>query len=208
MIKTKYRQTKPATPGVVVFGLNASGKPKAAYFPEKHASLARTAARKLGLSVFRLTSRDAVDLAGKLPTGKVYANGRAFVSYVRRELYEKLTTLARRAGASRQALRVCSAAKASPAVRSSSAKPLSGQKATSAAAANPLPNSWPAIDVGHLVIAQAADPGDGWWEAIVVGKDEDMLTLQWRDYPKEPKLVRHRAAVALLRPIPDQPSTA
>jgi hypothetical protein len=25
-----------------------------------------------------------------------------------------------------------------------------------------------------------------------------MLTLRWRDYPKQPKVVRHRAAVALI----------
>jgi hypothetical protein len=40
---------------------------------------------------------------------------------------------------------------------------------------------------------------DGWWEAIVIARDGDMLTIRWRDYPG-PKLVRHRTAVALLKP--------
>jgi hypothetical protein len=50
------------------------------------------------------------------------------------------------------------------------------------------------------VIAQEDDAGDGWWEAIVIAVDGDRLTLQWRDYPKQPKIKRHRTAVALLKP--------
>ena len=26
---------------------------------------------------------------------------------------------------------------------------------------------------------------EGWWEAIVIATDNDMLTLRWRDYPKQ-----------------------
>ena len=40
----------------------------------------------------------------------------------------------------------------------------------------------------------------GWWEAIVLARTGDMLTLRFRDYPKLPKFVRHRAAVALMSP--------
>jgi len=63
-----------------------------------------------------------------------------------------------------------------------------------------FPRSWEEIAVGQLVIAQETDPGDGWWEAIVVAVDGDRLTLRWRDYPKQPKVKRHRTAVALLKP--------
>ena len=66
-------------------------------------------------------------------------------------------------------------------------------------AAPGLPRSWDDIDVGQLVLAQEV-PGEGWWETIVVARDNDMLTLKWRDYPKYPQLVRHRASVALLKP--------
>ncbi len=62
-----------------------------------------------------------------------------------------------------------------------------------------LPRSWADIDVGHLVLAQEV-PGDGWWETIVVARDNDMLTLKWRDSPTYPQLVCHRTAVALLKP--------
>jgi hypothetical protein len=50
-----------------------------------------------------------------------------------------------------------------------------------------------------LVIAQE-NVLEGWWEAIVIATDNDMLTLKWRDYPRFPKMSHHRTAVALLKP--------
>jgi hypothetical protein len=41
---------------------------------------------------------------------------------------------------------------------------------------------------------------EGWWEAIITATDGDMLTLRFRDYPKQPKVQRHRAAIALINP--------
>ena len=64
-----------------------------------------------------------------------------------------------------------------------------------------LPTTWDDIAVGHLVIAQEAK-WDGWWEAIVLARDGDMLTLKWRDYPWQSNVVRHAGTVALLKPNP------
>jgi len=63
-----------------------------------------------------------------------------------------------------------------------------------------LPATWDDIDVGHLVIARD-ETTVAWWEAIVVAIDGDMLTVRWRDYPKQAPAVLHRAALALLKPI-------
>ena len=62
-----------------------------------------------------------------------------------------------------------------------------------------LPRTWDEIAPGHLVIAQEALEY-GWWEAIVLARNGDMLTLRFRDYPKLPKFARHRTAVALMSP--------
>jgi hypothetical protein len=62
-----------------------------------------------------------------------------------------------------------------------------------------LPRTWDEIAPGHLVIAQEA-LDYGWWEAVVIGRDGDMFTLRFRDYPKLPKFVRHRNAIALMSP--------
>ena len=70
-----------------------------------------------------------------------------------------------------------------------------------------LPRSWDDIEIGHFVLATEG-PGEGYWEAIVVGRDNDMLTLKWIDYPDDPQLVCHRTAVALLKPTAAEPSTA
>jgi hypothetical protein len=55
--------------------------------------------------------------------------------------------------------------------------------------------SWNEIASGHLVIASAKE---GWWEAIVIDRKADTLTLQFRDDPTQPKIVRHRSAIALM----------
>jgi hypothetical protein len=45
---------------------------------------------------------------------------------------------------------------------------------------------------------------DGWYEAIVLEANGDMLTTRWRDYPRERKIVHHRLRLALLYPGPKQ----
>ena len=62
-----------------------------------------------------------------------------------------------------------------------------------------LPRTWDEIAPGHLVIAQEA-LDYGWWEAIVLGRNGNIFTLRFRDYPKLPKFVRHRNAIALMSP--------
>jgi len=56
---------------------------------------------------------------------------------------------------------------------------------------------WNEIASGYLVIAHESAK-DGWWEAIVIDRKADTLTLQFRDYPHLPKIVRHRSAIALM----------
>ena len=54
-----------------------------------------------------------------------------------------------------------------------------------------LPRNWQEIGLGDLVVAQQSRE-DGWYEAIVVEANGDMLTLRWRDYPRERRNVCHR----------------
>ena len=70
-------------------------------------------------------------------------------------------------------------------------------------AAPGLPPSWDDIKVGHLVLGQEV-PGEGWWESIVVAKNNDMLTLKLCGYPGYPQVVCHRTAVGLLKPTPPE----
>ena len=70
------------------------------------------------------------------------------------------------------------------------------------------PVTWDDIAVDQLVLAKQDGPWGTWWEAIVVQRADDMLTLQWRDFPKIAPAVRHRLAVALLRATPEAPATS
>ncbi|HWX37001.1 MAG TPA: hypothetical protein VNZ53_57515 [Steroidobacteraceae bacterium] len=89
--KTTHQHTdsSSAVP-VVLFGVDDNGKPKAARFNDKHANLATKAAGHLKLHVLPIVGPVVVDLAGHVPAGRIHANGRGFVPYIRRDLYAKL----------------------------------------------------------------------------------------------------------------------
>src|SRR5664280_51954 len=152
-----------AAPTIIVFGLDPTGKPKAATFPAQQVDLATKAAGLMQLRLLKIDGPELAQFVAQLPVGKIYASGHGFVPQVRTAIYDRLLQFA---------------------------------DPTSAPG---LPATWDDIDVGHLVIARD-DLAAGWWEAIVVARDGDMLTLKWRDYPKQAPAVLHRAALALIRP--------
>jgi hypothetical protein len=171
---------------VVVFGIDANGKPKAARFGKDHATLATKAADQLQLRVLPGDHPRVVDLFGRLPVGRVHATGRTFVPFVRRDLYDKLAAIAAPNGNGDH-----------------SATPPTGSGAGGAAGSQPpgskpnLPGTWSEIGLGDLVVGFHSDD-EGWFEAVVVAQDGDMLTLRWHGYPRERKVVRHRNQVGLL----------
>ena len=83
---------------VILFGIDSSGKPKAARFGMKHAGLATKAASQLQLRVLQGDDPKLAEIAGRLPVGKVHATGRMFVPFVRRDLYDKLLAVAPNGG--------------------------------------------------------------------------------------------------------------
>jgi hypothetical protein len=172
---------------VVLFGIDSRGKPKAARFGKNAATLARKAASQLQLRTISGDDPKIADIAARLPVGRVHATGKAFVPFVRRDLYDKLIAAAGNGNGS---------------------SPATGSHAGGAATANPpngnpnLPRSWDQIALGDLVVAQEEDPADGWYEAIVIEVNGDMLTLRWRDYPRLRRITRHRLRLGLLYPGP------
>jgi hypothetical protein len=170
----------------VLFGIDENGKPKAARFTDKHANLATKAAGHLKLHVLPIVGPVVVDLAGRVRAGRIHANGRGFVPYIRRDLYAKLVAAA---GSPSQGDHASTQA----AAVGGSTNPSSpnGQK-------HP-PKNWDEIAPGHVVIA-LDEPGEGWYETIVIETSGDMLTLRWRDYPRDRKFTRHRLSVGLLYP--------
>ena len=62
-----------------------------------------------------------------------------------------------------------------------------------------LPSNWDAIKPGHLVLTHESLV-DGWWEAIVIDRTGDKITLRMRDFPAYEPFTVPVTAVALLNP--------
>jgi len=127
---------------IVLFGLDDNGKPKAARFVDKHADLATKAAAQLRLHVLAITDPKVAEIATRLPAGRIHANGRGLVPYIRRDLYAKLIAVVGPAAQAHPVLPAVSAA--------STGRGSDGNGGTD----HGRPRDWDEISKGHLVIAQ------------------------------------------------------
>jgi hypothetical protein len=175
MAKTVGRTAeKSGSPPLIVLGYDEQQKPCGALFQDANSKLVADAAKAMGFNAYNVPSGDIMDLAKKLPTGRLYATGKGFVPNIKPSLYSQLiVTLA----------------------GEPQATPLGKDEPPPVAIG--LPKNWDEIAPGHLVIAQES-LDYGWWEAVVLERTGDMLRLRFRDHPKLPKFTRHRASVALI----------
>src|SRR4051812_23404994 len=88
----------PAAAALVVFGRDNAGKPHASRFDASDAELAEKAAGLMGMQVLRPDTGEQRALAAKLPRGRVFASGRAFVPFVKAAVYGPLAAFGRPAG--------------------------------------------------------------------------------------------------------------
>jgi hypothetical protein len=142
----------------------------------------------------------------KLPVGRVYGGGKVvklFVPNIRRELYDKILEAAGPLAQEEPAAEKLDA----PGQASDNAQTNEKTEAATAEVrcispvTSGLPRSWEEIGIGHMVLAHES-PDDGWWEAVVIQRDQEILTLRYRDAPKLPKFIRHINTVALVNPGP------
>jgi hypothetical protein len=169
------KKTKPAKPPgklYVLFGADEYAKPRAARFSAEDRELLAKAAASMFLRLVEVTEPDVAEIAAMLPVGRLHANGKGLVPFIKGALYNEL---------------------------------LVATLATELPRANPdpapqdLPRAWDEIAPGHLVIARETLEC-GWWEAVVVERTGDLVTVRYRDYPQYPPMVRHRSAIALISP--------
>src|ERR1039458_4122633 len=82
--------TTDTAPAIIVFGLDPTGKPKAATFPVQQVDLASKAAGLMQLRVLKVDSPELAQFAAQLPVGKIYASGHGFVPSVLTPIYDRL----------------------------------------------------------------------------------------------------------------------
>ena len=74
----------------VLFGTDEHGKPRAAWFKAANPELIAKAAAAMNLQLLRPVTASQIELAKKLPVGRIHANGTGFVPPIRGDLYSEL----------------------------------------------------------------------------------------------------------------------
>jgi hypothetical protein len=168
----KSQPAKPPGKVYVLLGADEYAKPRAARFSVEDSQLLAKAAASMYLRLVEVTDPDVAEIAALLPAGRLHANGKGLVPHIKGDLYNELlcATLANQAP-----------------------EPNPGPSPQD------LPRTWDEIVPGHLVIARETLEV-GWWEAVVVERSGDLVTVRYRDYPQYPPMVRHRSAIALISP--------
>jgi hypothetical protein len=184
---------------VFAFGLDENGKPIGARFSQGLNDRLVSAALDMNCRVIQNHSAAFTALGMKLPVGRVYASGKAFIPNIRRDLYDKLEAARQQPLEPMEGVTPVSLFKGPQATTEPSDK--SAHVTCTTPMTSGLPKSWETVAVGHMILAFEG-PGEGWWEAVVVNREEEILTLRYRDYPKVPNFQRHITTVALINPGP------
>jgi hypothetical protein len=166
----KTNPPKPPGKVYVLFGADEYAKPRAARFSAEDPDLLAKAADAMHLRLVEVTDPDVAEIAATLPAGRLHANGKGLVPYVKGEMYKDLGW----------------------AIMGDDA-PQAHREPT----AQDLPGTWDEVAPGHIVLAREILEC-GWWEAVVVERTGDLVTVRYRDYPKYQPSVRHRSAIALI----------
>ena len=175
---------------LLVLGLDADGKPHGSRFNETDSALVEKAAGLMGFSVARVTEPELRQVAAKLPEGRVFGSGKAFVPFIKRSVYDQLAT----------AIADPPQYDLGPGSEDDSPSQASDLNAEQDEGGTELPpDPWSEISVGEEVLCR---DDEGWWEAVVVetaGPDQP-ITVRWRDFPKEPRFTVPRRNVAVIGP--------
>lgn len=185
MSTTSKNHTSNGAP-LLVFG-TASGqkRPRAAWFTAAEATVARTAAQRLGLSAMALDSDERQVVATFIPKGRVLPDGRPLIPAVDPETLDLLRSLQQQPNGKR-------------------GKPAGNGNRTRAERRQLANTFWDSLTVGsEVLIAEENRDGKylgGWWEAVIVAIQDDSVIFGWREYPEDGLYRRNRNWVTLLPP--------
>lgn len=185
-------------PAGLILGRDNNDRPHAAWFMPEQLAQAESAANSMGMHFVAVgENQDLAAIATKLPKGKLFDSGKAFVPFIGGAAFDQLLPFAPPAAAEHKEpkpkapkLEKVAVPADDPALPPA---PIPGID---------LPKDWNAIKVGSVVLASESRD-DGWWEAKVIeAKPNDVFILRWSDYPDYGPFVRHRERLALMFPRP------
>lgn len=191
------------TRSLIVFGRDDARKPHASIFLLPEVEAAEGAAKLMGMHSHRIEPGEAVDIAMRLPRGKLFDSGKAFVPFVKGEVYARIAALAGVAderdggpGDDKAADSPENASAGSPAPVAA----LGGGDGGGGAAGGNGGDLWAKLAVGDMVLASEG-PDEGYFEArIMKAKAKGIFTLKFRDYPDAPQVDRSYYQLGLIHP--------
>src|SRR5450755_2139384 len=90
MTKKSDKLSDSPSTQLFVYGLDEGGKPKGARFPTTEMEKVLPVATTMKLQSSQACSEEVANLGMKLPVGRIYARGNAFIPNIKRDLYDKL----------------------------------------------------------------------------------------------------------------------
>lgn len=199
-------------PALAVFGLDQSKKAHGSYFGQDELDLAIKAAAEGGLFALRIVGDELTALASKLPRGKLFDSGGAFIPFARGQLVSSLMTAGEAAGDDfLRPTTLLADRPAKPKTKSAQGPAVASKSQPLPPGPHRVPQDWATLEVGCLVLA-ADDPADGYHPAIIVAIDEAKkgadreVVLQFRDYPDYAALRRAVRDLALLHRSAGEPA--
>ena len=185
---------------LVVFGRDEAGKAHGSSFAQAEATLATKAAALMNLRVLPIRTEAERALATRVPKGRVFASGKAFVPFIKASLYLELQTAALNSGITPLNPPTASTAGGGGQVKPGAPQLPPPTKLPRSVGTAKQPCGWADIQVGAIVLTMEP-PYRDWFEAEVVAvQGEDLLTLCWRDWPELPPVVRRRVQLGLMHP--------
>jgi hypothetical protein len=171
----KSNPAKPPAKVYILFGADEHAKPRAARFSafsaEDTALLAKAAA-SLHVRLVEVTNPDLIEVATKLPAGRLHASGGGLVPYIKGPLYLDLI-----------------AANLSDVDPPASPDPTPPRNTGQLGRNRARSCRDSERDVGMRLVGCRCHRRTG-----------DLVTVRYRDYPDCPSMIRHRSAIALISP--------
>lgn len=185
-------------PALVVLGRDDTNKAHAAWFDGTEAEAATAAAKLMGMMALPLTNDEVRALADRLPHGKIFGSGKAFVPFTKQALFDALIAHVPVAEQVRPLRLVKAESEGDALVPPEPA--LTKPSTKNRAEAVTMPTDWTNIIPGSVVLI-TEDRMEGWFEAVVVSsKPNDSFECRWLHYPDLPNVLRQRVHLALLHP--------